>query len=118
MMHGLWIEPGQEQTARDIADRLPVIELTEMGDLDHGAAGQAIVRRYKDGFQLVLAVRPELTPSQKRDFCIWARERLYVLLVTGDPSHDGWEQVAHGEWRVTDSLRGEMPPDPFSSQGA
>ncbi|GAA0980404.1 hypothetical protein ENKNEFLB_02038 [Nocardioides aquaticus] len=104
-----------EQTARQVASGAPILEtspeaLTRFAP-DH--VGQVLALPRDEGWQLMGVVRSDVSRTERETFEQWARERFYVVAVSGSFGDDGWLDRGDGGWQLT-ARAVEMPPDPFT----
>lgn len=104
-----------EQTARQVASGAPILEtspeaLTRFAP-DH--VGQVLAIPRDEGWQLMGVVRSDVSSAERETFEQWARERFYVVAVSGSFGGDGWLDRGDGGWQLT-ARAVEMPPDPFT----
>jgi hypothetical protein len=113
---------NDDPRARAFADSLPIEEksldwmVEQLPARERGAVlGDITAVKRPEGWGIALERRIGLDPTSQRIYETWARERAYRLIVTDDPTVDGWhhynpDQVDTGEecWSAA-CLRVDMP---------
>ena len=99
--------------ARRLADALVFEKLAEPGLLADGQAGHLGCWLTAGRWQFAALINPEMPPAWQAPFEAWARQRIYMVLLTDDPEADGWFKRRNDDgWQIT-ARRVEMPADPF-----
>jgi hypothetical protein len=99
--------------ARRLADALVFEKLADAGLLDDTQAGHLGCWRTARRWRFAALINPELPAADRGSFEAWARQRIYMVLLTDDPEADGWfKRRGDDGWQIT-ARRVEMPVDPF-----
>ncbi|MCW2539985.1 MAG: hypothetical protein JWN95_1710 [Frankiales bacterium] len=93
---------NEDGAARDFADALPVQEVaTDQFKPNQG--GHVIVWTKSSGnWDAQISRRAGMSPDDQDSFDLWARDRVYRLIVSGTPELDGWfKRESDGGWQIT-----------------
>jgi hypothetical protein len=96
---GVFAEDG---AARDFVDALPVQEAAA-DRFTPNQGGQVVVWTKSSGnWDALITRRAGLSADDRASFDLWARDRVYRLIVSGTPELDGWsKRESDGGWQIT-----------------
>ena len=99
--------------ARRLADALVFEKLADPGQLEETQAGHLGCWLTDRGWRFAALINPEVPAGWRTQFEEWARQRIYMVLLTDDPKTDGWfKRRSDDGWQIT-ARRVDMPADPF-----